>query len=1092
MKSWLLSLCVLVSPAVLGLSLVKDINGVPTGNYAGGSTFDDSVQVSSGILYRMDDGVHGLELWITDGTPAGTRLVRDIRPGPVTSNIAQMTLVAGVAYFWADDGANGFELWRSDGTTAGTTIVANIGAGAAGFPGPLINSGHMISIGNAFYFIGFDAVGAYLWRSDGSASGTYKIGTFAASASTFNIRDLMVVGTRLFFLATDTAGEELWVSDGTAAGTRRVTSIPDDGQSPEWGQFTVLGDSLYFTVDDQAHGDELWRVGTDGTNPRMVVDLNNMSLSGLNKTAPSHPRGLFVVGNALIFEATTMTGPNSVNAQTFHKLYRLTAGSSTPVALMDTQFDAYPTNPISIGGSAIFQLLGPGNNLWVTNGTAAGTQNLTPVNFEMSAAPVVLYRGNEAFFFARSLSGGPNYYLWRTDGTAPGTDVYLQADFPITPFELASFNNRLYFQSQAAGTGIELWSTDGTAGGTRILRDILPGDDSGAGVGMFVASSRMYFTAYNADGNGEPWVTDGTEAATIRLAAVPPKFVTAGSRPLALGSLGASAFYVADDGVHGEELWISDGTSAGTRLVRDIVPGPGSTNILAMTPMNGFALFSATDAAGVELWRTDGTTNGTFRVKDIYPGPGDGYPKYLGPDSAVWNGFAYFVARDDVHDQQLWRSDGTEAGTTMVVETPGSNGVVVMQATANNRVFFLGAGNPTTLYSTDGTAAGTVVVSNSLGVVGQLRPVVFQNRICFNVFSQPVSYELYCSDGTAAGTSKITDFGALGMSAPSRPYLLNNKIVVKGVRPGGVAGGGMYACDGTPAGLTKISDLYLNDDGMPLNGGAQYAFFLPNGANTDILVTDGTAAGTRSMLAGTRLPRDSILNHAAAFGDSVVFTVSEPGRGPVLWKTDGTVAGTHYLFDIEPIDGLNSGEPSEFQQAGTRMFFRAGRSDLGEEIWSFTATNPNAVEDYAEVAFNTAANINVLANDSDFDSSLTGATVSIVTPPASGTASINSAGAITYTPNSGFAGFDQIVYRVTDAGGNASNPAYLSIAVAPAISNTPPGTAPVPTPNPPSNPPSSGGGGGGGGGALGLEALLLSLLSAWRLRPRARISPALH
>ena len=1085
----LVSLCVLVSPVVSGVNLVKDINAVPTADYAGGSTFDESVTVSSGTLYRMDDGTHGFELWITDGSPAGTRLVRDIRPGPVSSNIAQMTLVAGVAYFWADDGANGFELWRSDGTTAGTTIVANIGAGAAGFPGPMFNSGRMPTIGNIFYFIGFDATAAYLWRSDGNASGTYKVGTFAPSASTFNLRDLMVVGSRLFFLATDTAGEELWVSDGSVAGTRRVTNIPDNGTSPLWGQFTVLGDFLYFTVDDQVHGDELWRVGIDGTGPNMVVDLNNLSLGG-GRTAPSHPRGLFVVGSSLIFEATTMTGPNLPNAQIIQKLYRLTAGSNTPVALMDTQFGSFPTRPISIAGSAIFELPNMGSGVWVTDGTTAGTQPVTALNFEVPSAPEVLYRGNEAFFFAAVSPGSPNYYLWRTDGTAAGTRIYLQMELTGTAGRITSFNGRLYFQRETTGSGLELWSTDGTVGGTRILRDVLPGDAGGAGAGTFVVGARMYFTADSMQGNEEPWVTDGTETNTVRLATVPPRFVTEGSRPLMLGSLGTSVFFTADDGVHGEELWISDGSNSGARLVRDISPGSASTRIYSMTTANGFALFSAEDAAGIELWRTDGTTVGTYRLKDINPGTAHSDPMYLGREFPVVNGIAYFVANDGVHGRQLWRSDGTEAGTTMVVETPGNNGVALMAATVNNRIFFLGDGNPVTLYSTDGTAAGTVVVSNTLSVVGSVPPAVFQNRICFGVNVQTAMYELFCSDGIAAGTEQVTDFAALGLSA-WHPYVVNNKLIVNAARNGGVPGGGLYVCDGTPSGLTKISDLHLEAPGIPLNGGAQYAFYQSNGGNPDIFVTDGTAAGTRSMLAGTTTPRDLIWNNYAGFGDSVLFTVNELGRGPVLWKTDGTVAGTHYLFDIEPLEGVNGGEPSEFQQAGSRMFFRAGRTGIGEELWTFNATNPNAVDDYAEVAFNTAANINVFANDSDFQGSLAGASISIVTPPTSGSTSINSAtGVITYTPNNGYAGGDLIVYRVTDAGGNPSNSAYVSIIVVPAVSTTPPGTAPVPTPNPPSNPPPSGGGGGGGGGALGLEALLLSLLLAWRQRPRFARRPA--
>jgi hypothetical protein len=144
------------------------------------------------------------------------------------------------------------------------------------------------------------------------------------------------------------------------------------------------------------------------------------------------------------------------------------------------------------------------------------------------------------------------------------------------------------------------------------------------------------------------------------------------------------------------------------------------------------------------------------------------------------------------------------------------------------------------------------------------------------------------------------------------------------------------------------------------------------------------------------------------------------------------------------------------------------------------------------VDFNTAVNINVAANDADFDSVLVAPTIEIVTPPANGTVVANTgAGSLTYTPNNGFSGFDTFVYRVMDSSGNPSNGASVDVIVKAAPSTTTPGTGP----SPPSTPPPSGGGGGGsssggggGGGALGFEMLLLGLLvigNARHLRRRA-------
>ena len=120
----------------------------------------------------------------------------------------------------------------------------------------------------------------------------------------------------------------------------------------------------------------------------------------------------------------------------------------------------------------------------------------------------------------------------------------------------------------------------------------------------------------------------------------------------------------ADDGIHGKELWRSNGTLAGTRMVKDINPGSGLGTGAGSTAVGGTLYFSATDGVhGGELWRTDGTRAGTRMVKDIDPGSGSG-----ASEMTDVGGTLYFIADDGLHGAELWTSDGTEAGTTMVKE----------------------------------------------------------------------------------------------------------------------------------------------------------------------------------------------------------------------------------------------------------------------------------------------------------------------------------------------------------------------------------------------------------------------------------------
>src|SRR5262249_25534352 len=138
------------------------------------------------------------------------------------------------------------------------------------------------------------------------------------------------------------------------------------------------------------------------------------------------------------------------------------------------------------------------------------------------------------------------------------------------------------------------------------------------------------------------------------------------SVPFDLTAFNGSLFFNADDGTNGRELWKSDGTAAGTVLVKDINPGTGSSIPEYLTAVNGTLFFSATDGAhNSELWKSDGTTACTVLVKDVNPGSTRYDGTYLGELTAV-NGTLFFTANDGVHGQELWKSDGTAAGTVMV------------------------------------------------------------------------------------------------------------------------------------------------------------------------------------------------------------------------------------------------------------------------------------------------------------------------------------------------------------------------------------------------------------------------------------------
>jgi ELWxxDGT repeat protein len=1076
---WVIVTAMLASPT-FGVDLVSDVNAVPLVEHTGGGGFGISAQTNGGIVFFVQDQAHGLEPWVTDGTPAGTRLLKDIHPGPSSCGVEMVTATNGMVFFIADDGTNGLELWRSDGTADGTRMVANIGPGSAnGAGGVVVGGGSFPVINNVLYFGGNDGVtGDELWRTDGTAAGTYRLSDGLPGAASLTPYDFRVVGTRLYFRGdAGVPATALWTSDGTLAGTRDVGVQQFAGTT--MGPFWVAGDTVFFSLTDSSHGRELWRATASGA-ASLVADLN----SG---PGDSEPEPIAVMNDAsLLFRAYTSSGGLAM------RLMRV-RGNGDPTKVLDSLPGDITRAEMAPNGVLInfYTPITGDLPLFFTDGTSAGSGFVnSELRFSIGTNETVS-AGGYLYFFARMGFGAPSN-IWRTDGTRASLTQFVTLDTPVQSEQLVLSNGKFYFMNGRftdPDHGYELWTSDGTPAGTKLFKEFVPGPGP-ASVDIHTLGNRLLLGVFDEQSAVEPWVSDGTQANTVRLVDLTASYVTGSSEPEVLGNVGARTLFRADDGVHGYEIWATDGTGAGTRILTNQPDGAGFGSSNGRIVMNGQILFAGEGPAGTELWRTDGTAGGTFLVKDITPGSGSSELRLY--DGVVLNGVAYFIANDGAHGLELWRSDGTDAGTWLVVDlVPGTTeaGITLLHSAASGRLFIRINGDPPFLYSSDGTAAGTVLVTNTLNVNSQ-GDFVFQNRVCFRaaVINDPVA-EFYCSTGAAGNAVRLTDFHSMGVSPISHAVLLNGQLLISCHDYNGTGKGGMYIGDGTPAGLTKISDQKF-ESGVLMNGDTRFAFFKLDTTFSgvkDIWVTDGTADGTRSMLTGSSVVRANILEGLLeAVNNSVIFDVIDPVKGPVVWKSDGTAVGTRFLFDVDPTGDNADRPPAQFVRNGSRIYFSSTGAEVGNELWSFNATNPNATDDEATTAFNTAASINVAANDADFDSALTAPTIEIVTQPANGTVVANTgAGSLTYTPNNSFAGLDTFVYRVLDSAGNPSNGASVSVTVKAAPSNTAPGTAPsAPSNPPPSNPPPSGGGGsgGGGGGALGFELLLLGLLAIYNAR----------
>lgn len=162
-----------------------------------------------------------------------------------------------------------------------------------------------------------------------------------------------------------------------------------------------------------------------------------------------------------------------------------------------------------------------------------------------------------------------------------------------------------------------------------------------------------------------------TPAHALSLVAVP------GYGSVETSASGDTAYFVANAPGKGFELFVTDGTNDGTRLVKDINPGTasafeprayGGDNFARFTNVNGKTVFSAKDASGWQLWVTDGTSAGTTRLTSEAPTRRANAP-IIG---AVYNGEAYFSGRSDEFGIELWKTDGTAEGTVVAADVfPG-------------------------------------------------------------------------------------------------------------------------------------------------------------------------------------------------------------------------------------------------------------------------------------------------------------------------------------------------------------------------------------------------------------------------------------
>jgi ELWxxDGT repeat protein len=531
----------------------------------------------------------------------------------------------------------------------------------------------------------------------------------------------------------------------------------------------------------------------------------------------------------------------------------------TPGPTNNTSADQHMMNLSSVNGKLFFMATAetPSSNIWMSDGTTAGTQQVTFDDMYLRYFQTFHEINGAAYFFAMDMNTGNRNlskvdmsgnisvvrsdlpwddtfnmidwvrieeqyffisegYYWRTDGTTHGTSRLRTLCCPggSYPSTLTDVNGTLYFRTIKTN---EIWKSNGTAETTELILDEAQAtdmvglhnlvlmsarvsDDIGSYQTLWVTDgtaegsmklsetaryptdltaslNQVYFSAQTSESGYELWKSDGTPEGTNMV-----KDISTGatsSDPGRFVAIGDKMFFVAHSPEFGHELWITDGTEPGTNIVRNIGTGSESSGPFSLTEFNGSLYFFATDGPfgvnGYELWKSDGTEANTTMVTDIRPSDVMEEGQYDVRNMVATDSWLFFGAINVDGQHSVWKSNGTGTGTTQLLayETPTEYLPLMLASTGTNAFFIRQFETWTELWVTDGSAVTEVKTLQNEEFQSVL--TVKGSTIYFITTSTESSLYgtnyLWRSDGTPLGTYRIRFDGQPMELQSSGPYV---------------------------------------------------------------------------------------------------------------------------------------------------------------------------------------------------------------------------------------------------------------------------------------------------------------------------------
>jgi ELWxxDGT repeat protein len=652
---------------------VNRISNIGNGNDANPSDF---AVLSNTLYFAATDGSAnnnvGTELYKYDGT--SVNLVKDINSGTGSSNPSYLTVIGSKIVFGADDGSHGNEPWVTDGTGANTSLLKDVYAGSTNSVPNASNPGPFVAFASKLYFQATDSTNpGGLWTTDGTTANTSLVASTDGTAP-YGLTPSSD-GTKLFFASTGVSDgtEPRYISSGAPTTVATVADIYTGANSSYPSSFSPAGatNEVFFTASPDGTNNRTYRSTGSGATQVSSSLLNGYGYTNFNSN--------------VYFTATD----NSTGYQVYYT--PVAGGAATKLTSFNGNTDSYPYGftPVTLSGSNYLQFMALSNaagfeshSINTSNAvdSLAGDNqdtNTTVANYPVFQSDSNLDTTNPAF--QRTVKAGGyeffvgygqdyGYELFFTDGTTLKVVDINRGINSSNPSSLAELSGQVLFSADdGSGTGAELWRFDPVAGKATLVADL----NTTTGVGSNPTALVNTYTV-TADAMQYDLDMTGTGSDT-------PK-PTIATQPI--------LFFAALD-TNGHTNVYTLTSPSGTPTLVKTINTTGDPVLDAQG--QGLYYFVATDGThGYEMWRSDGTSAGTIMLADINSGSGDSFPYGMMPAEANW----YYDDRP---------SPNATVPSTYVIQPVGKTTV------GTGMQFFAFDGTSTKLYLTDGYAPTTTL-----------------------------------------------------------------------------------------------------------------------------------------------------------------------------------------------------------------------------------------------------------------------------------------------------------------------------------------------------------------------------------------------